>query len=47
MTQDRPYRKAMSNEETIAEFKNNAGSQFDPAIVKSFLDNVLPEQIKY
>lgn len=37
MTSDRPYRKALSKEEAIAELKKNAGSQFDPEIVEIFL----------
>jgi HD-GYP domain-containing protein (c-di-GMP phosphodiesterase class II) len=41
MTQDRPYRKAMSKEEAAAEIKKNAGSQFDPEIARVFIDRVL------
>lgn len=37
MTNDRPYRKALSAEEAVLEIKNNAGSQFDPEIVEVFL----------
>ncbi|MEQ8176263.1 MAG: HD domain-containing phosphohydrolase [Syntrophomonadaceae bacterium] len=37
MTNDRPYRKAMSEEEAIAIIRNNAGAQFDPELVESFL----------
>jgi HD-GYP domain-containing protein (c-di-GMP phosphodiesterase class II) len=43
MTQDRPYRKAMSKEEAAAEIKKNAGSQFDPEIVRVFIERVLKE----
>lgn len=38
MTQDRPYRSAMSNEMAIAEIERNTGSQFDPAIARIFLE---------
>jgi diguanylate cyclase (GGDEF)-like protein/PAS domain S-box-containing protein len=37
MTSDRPYRKAMSPEVAQAELLRCKGSQFDPAIVDSFL----------
>ena len=40
MTQDRPYRKAMSNVDAIAEIELNAGKQFDPRIVKVFTELV-------
>jgi len=38
MTQNRPYRKAMTREAAIAEIKKHAGSQFDPELVKVFLE---------
>lgn len=41
MTENRPYRKAMSEEDAAAEIRRNAGIQFDPKIVKVFLDKVL------
>ena len=37
MTNDRPYRKAMSSEEAIAELRRCAGTQFDPALVERFI----------
>lgn len=37
MTSDRPYRPAISDEETVKELKRNAGTQFDPTVVKAFL----------
>jgi HD-GYP domain-containing protein (c-di-GMP phosphodiesterase class II) len=48
MTSDRPYRKAISKREAIAELKRCAGSQFDQEIVMAFvriLNGFIPEQI--
>jgi putative nucleotidyltransferase with HDIG domain len=33
MTSDRPYRKAMSKEDALAELRANSGTQFDPEVV--------------
>lgn len=38
MTNDRPYRKAMSHEEAVAELKRCAGIQFDPQLVEKFIE---------
>jgi putative nucleotidyltransferase with HDIG domain len=38
MINDRPYRKAMSIEEALAELLRCSGSQFDPEIVNVFMD---------
>lgn len=38
MTSSRPYREARSHDYTIQELKRCAGSQFDPEIVKAFLE---------
>jgi len=38
MTEDRVYRKGLSKEVALAEIKRNAGTQFDPEIVKIFID---------
>ncbi|MCM8790995.1 MAG: PAS domain S-box protein [Candidatus Omnitrophica bacterium] len=38
LTSDRPYRKAFSKKEAMKILKEGAGTQFDPAIVKIFLD---------
>jgi len=38
MTTDRPYRKALSQEEALEELKRNAGTQFDPQVVEAFLE---------
>ena len=37
MTNDRPYRRALSHDEAIAELKACAGTQLDPAVVEAFL----------
>ena len=37
MTQDRPYRAAMSHEAAIAEIEQNAGTQFDPQVAQVFI----------
>ena len=37
MTSDRPYRQAMPIEDALAEIRRNAGIQFDPEIVESFI----------
>ncbi len=37
MTQDRPYRAAMSHEAAIADIEKNAGTQFDPKIAAVFI----------
>jgi len=38
MTSDRPYRRALSDQQAIEELKKNAGSQFDPLVVNTFID---------
>ena len=37
MISDRPYRKAMSQEDAIAELRRHAGTQFDPDLVERFI----------
>ena len=49
MTQDRPYRKGMSSEDAARELARHMGTQFDPVIVRIFLERVLqmpPEEIE-
>jgi HD-GYP domain-containing protein (c-di-GMP phosphodiesterase class II) len=38
MTSDRPYRKALTLEAAIKELKDNSGTQFDPDVVKIFIN---------
>ena len=40
----RPYKRAMSKKEIIAEFKRYAGTQFDPELVEIFL-NIFEEDL--
>jgi HD-GYP domain-containing protein (c-di-GMP phosphodiesterase class II) len=41
MTEDRPYRKALSKEAAIEEILKNSGTQFDPTIAKVFVEKLL------
>jgi HD-GYP domain-containing protein (c-di-GMP phosphodiesterase class II) len=43
MTSDRPYRKAMSNQDAIAEIRRCSGTQFDPELVEKFIEMVTSE----
>jgi response regulator RpfG family c-di-GMP phosphodiesterase len=38
MTNDRPYRKALSREAALKQIRNNTGIQFDPEVVSIFLE---------
>lgn len=38
MTSDRPYRTALSREEAVVELKRCSGTQFDPVVVRHFMD---------
>ncbi len=44
MTSDRPYRKAISHEEAIAELNRYRNTQFDGKIVDVFIEKVLKEK---
>ena len=46
MTSDRPYRAAMSVSKAIAEIKRCSNSQFDPEVVKAFLDIPIIKSLK-
>jgi HD-GYP domain-containing protein (c-di-GMP phosphodiesterase class II) len=45
MTSDRPYRKALSEEAAVEEIKRNTGTQFDPAIVKAFVEKAVWKKV--
>lgn len=38
MTTNRPYRRGLSRENALAELQEHSGRQFDPMVVKAFLD---------
>lgn len=38
MTTDRPYRKALTQEEAIEEIEENSGTQFHPVLAKEFIE---------
>lgn len=38
LTSDRPYRRAVSEEDALAEIRRHAGSQFDAAIVQALIE---------
>jgi len=43
MTSKRTYGKELSKEEAIIEMRSCSGSQFDPKLIKIFIEEVLPE----
>jgi diguanylate cyclase (GGDEF)-like protein len=42
MVSDRPYRKAWTSEQSLAELERCAGSQFDPVVVEAFAAALVP-----
>jgi diguanylate cyclase (GGDEF)-like protein len=44
MTSDRPYRSAMTHDETVAQLKEEAGTKWDPRLVKIFLSLLEKDQ---
>jgi len=45
MISERPYRKALSEEEAFAEIRENAGKQFEPEIARIFIEKVLGKRL--
>ena len=41
MTSDRPYRKKLTKQAALNELKRQAGTQFDPVIIRVFLEKVI------
>ena len=46
MTADRPYRKALSHEQALAELRRFAGIQFDPEMVDAFVRTPWAEDVR-
>jgi len=42
MTEGRSYRSPLSKEDALEELRRGAGTQFDPALVRTFVDKVVP-----
>ena len=46
MMSDRPYRKALPVVEAVKEIETNAGTQFDPVVVKAFMEAIVEQEEK-
>jgi len=44
MVTDRSYREALSQEQALQELEENAGKQFDPTLVKAFVEFIKPQE---
>ncbi|MEW5717090.1 MAG: HD-GYP domain-containing protein [Chloroflexota bacterium] len=44
MTEDRPYRRALTQAEAVAQLAKNSGTQFDPRVVQAFI-GILQENL--
>ena len=42
----RPYRKALPVVEAVKEIEMNAGTQFDPVVVKAFMESIVEQEEK-
>jgi len=42
MTEGRPYRPALSSEKALEELRRGAGTEFDPELIATFADRVVP-----
>jgi len=45
MTTDRPYRKALTQEEALAELRACSSTQFDPTVVEALLELIENELV--
>lgn len=45
MTSDRPYRKAMSQNDALSELRKHSGIQWDPELVDIFIDLIQEDQV--
>ena len=36
MISERPYQRAMSSDDALAELRRHAGTQFDPVVIEAF-----------
>ncbi|HEX6457231.1 MAG TPA: HD domain-containing phosphohydrolase [Solirubrobacterales bacterium] len=43
MTEGRPYRSPLSSDGAVEELRRGAGSQFDPELVRTFVEKVVPQ----